>query len=81
MRGHTKLRAFELADGLALAVYDCTRRFPSDERFAMTPLRLAVPPLLLRAPVEEGPQFGHHGVKTRVLRRLQHPAAVVSATA
>ena len=37
MRDHTKLRAFELADGLALAVYDCTRRFPSDERFAMTP--------------------------------------------
>ena len=36
MRHHTKLRAFELADALAVAVYECTRGFPRDERFALT---------------------------------------------
>ena len=36
MRDHTKLKAFELADGLALAVYQQTRRFPKDELFGLT---------------------------------------------
>ena len=36
MRDHTKLRAFELADRLALLVYHETRTFPSDERFGLT---------------------------------------------
>jgi len=36
MRDHTKLRAFELADQLALMVYTATRAFPADERFGMT---------------------------------------------
>ncbi|MEO0530132.1 MAG: four helix bundle protein [Planctomycetota bacterium] len=35
MRDHTKLRAFELADELALATYRRTQAFPSDERFGM----------------------------------------------
>jgi four helix bundle protein len=36
MRDHTKLRAFELADGLALAVYRHTKGFPRDEQFGLT---------------------------------------------
>jgi len=36
MRDHTKLRAFELADQLALAVYESTRDFPKAERFGLT---------------------------------------------
>ena len=35
MRDHTKLRAFELADQLAVATYRATRDFPSDERFGL----------------------------------------------
>lgn len=36
MRDHTKLRAFELADRLALAVYKHTRTFPREELFGLT---------------------------------------------
>ena len=36
MRDHTKLRAFELADQLAVAVYKATRSFPSEEMFGLT---------------------------------------------
>jgi four helix bundle protein len=36
MRDHTKLRAFELADELALQVYELTRLFPKDEQFGLT---------------------------------------------
>jgi four helix bundle protein len=36
MRDHTKLRAFELADQLAIAVYRLTREFPRDELFGLT---------------------------------------------
>jgi four helix bundle protein len=36
MRDHTKLKAFDLADRLALAVYDQTHRFPKDELFGLT---------------------------------------------
>ncbi len=36
MRDHRKLRAFELADALAIAVYKLTREFPREELFALT---------------------------------------------
>jgi len=36
MRDHTKLRAFELADALAIAVYKATQSFPRDEIFGLT---------------------------------------------
>ena len=36
MRDHTKLRAFELADQLAVAAYELTRLFPKDEQFGLT---------------------------------------------
>jgi four helix bundle protein len=36
MRDHTKLRAFELADALAIAVYRATQAFPRDEIFGLT---------------------------------------------
>ncbi len=36
MRDPSKLRAFELADNLALEVYRATRSFPKDELFALT---------------------------------------------
>ena len=36
MRDHRRLRAFELADQLALAVYQETRSFPREEQFGLT---------------------------------------------
>jgi four helix bundle protein len=36
MRDHTKLRAFELADQLAISVYQATSAFPRDEVFGLT---------------------------------------------
>ena len=36
MRDHTKLRAFELADNLAVEIYRTTRSFPREEQFGLT---------------------------------------------
>ena len=36
MRDHRKLRAFELADQLVLAIYAATKTFPKEEQFALT---------------------------------------------
>jgi four helix bundle protein len=36
MRDHTRLRAFELADELAVAVYRATQNFPREEQFGLT---------------------------------------------
>ena len=36
MRDHTKLRAFELADDLAVLVYRVTARFPREELYGLT---------------------------------------------
>jgi four helix bundle protein len=36
VRDHRKLRAFEVADELALSVYQVTKTFPRDEQFGLT---------------------------------------------
>ena len=36
MRDHTKLRAFELADELAILMYEITRNFPREEIHGLT---------------------------------------------
>ncbi len=36
MRDHTKLRAFELADELALIIYQATKGFPREETYGLT---------------------------------------------
>ena len=36
MRDHTKLRAFELADEVAMLVYQATKGFPKEEIYGMT---------------------------------------------
>ncbi|MCA9108109.1 MAG: four helix bundle protein, partial [Planctomycetales bacterium] len=36
MRDHSKLRAFELADSLAVETYKKTRQLPKDELFGLT---------------------------------------------
>lgn len=36
MRDHTKLRAFELADQVALAIYKATASFPRAKQFGLT---------------------------------------------
>ena len=36
MRDHTKLRAFELADELALLIYKATKNFPKEEIYGLT---------------------------------------------
>lgn len=36
MRDHTKLRAFELADEVAMLVYKETRKFPKEEIYGLT---------------------------------------------
>ena len=36
MRDHRKLRAFEVADGLAVSTYRATARFPRQEQFGLT---------------------------------------------
>jgi four helix bundle protein len=36
MRDHTRLRAFELADNLAIEIYRVTQPFPREEQFGLT---------------------------------------------
>ncbi|WP_319586262.1 four helix bundle protein [uncultured Desulfobulbus sp.] len=36
MRDHSKLRTFELADRVALLVYEVTRSFPKEEMYGLT---------------------------------------------
>ena len=36
MRDHTKLRAFELADEVAVLIYRATRGFPKEEVYGLT---------------------------------------------
>ena len=42
MRDHTKLRAFELANEVAILIYRTTREFPKEEIYGLTsPMRRA----------------------------------------
>lgn len=36
MRDHTKLRAFELADEVAIEIYHVTKNFPKEEMYCLT---------------------------------------------
>jgi four helix bundle protein len=36
LRDHTKLKAFELADELAVSIYRVTRTFPKEEIYGLT---------------------------------------------
>ncbi|HNX36177.1 MAG TPA: four helix bundle protein, partial [Kiritimatiellia bacterium] len=36
MREHSKLKAFEIADEIALMVYKLTQSFPKEEMFGLT---------------------------------------------
>ena len=36
MRDHTKLRAFEMADEVAVLLYHVTAGFPKEERYGLT---------------------------------------------
>jgi len=36
MRDHTKLKAFELADNLAVMIYCVTKDFPKEESYGLT---------------------------------------------
>jgi len=36
MRDHTKLKAFEIADDIALSIYKITRNFPKEEIYGIT---------------------------------------------
>ena len=36
MRDHTKLRAFEMADEIAVLLYQVTATFPREERYGLT---------------------------------------------
>ena len=36
MRDHTKLKAFELADEIAVSIYSVTRTFPKEEIYGFT---------------------------------------------
>ncbi len=66
MRDHRKLRAFELADGLVLAVYEVTKSFPKDEQFGLTSqLRRAV--VSIASNIVEGCARGSHAEYIRFL--------------
>ncbi|MDY6933289.1 MAG: four helix bundle protein [Spirochaetota bacterium] len=43
MRDHTKLRAFELADEVALLIYRTTMEFPKEETYGLTSQMRRVP--------------------------------------
>ena len=36
MRDHTKLRAFKLADEIAILIYQVTKEFPKEEIYGLT---------------------------------------------
>jgi len=53
MRDHTKLRAFQLADEMALAFYNDTLGFPREEMFELTS-QLQRSPISIASNIVEG---------------------------
>ncbi len=62
MRDHTKLRAFELADEVAVLIYQSTRGFPREEIYGLTSqmrrAAVSVPANIVEGCAREG-GFGH----------------------
>src|ERR1700761_2890103 len=66
MRDHRKLRAFELADNLVIAIYTATKQFPRDEQFGLTSqLRRAT--ISIASNIVEGCARGSEGDYIRFL--------------